>query len=103
MSARDEVSQRTLNRALEIFGKNCEGIIMRLWEGSRAGSRLRTTTSTSTAQPSCCTRSEYVATGCDSRTFRCLSSYLTNGVATRASHIARTCSHTTMGDVLKSD
>lgn len=33
MSARDDVSQRTLNRALEILGRNREGIITRLWEG----------------------------------------------------------------------
>ena len=33
MSPKDKVSQRTLNRALEILGQNREGIITRLWKG----------------------------------------------------------------------
>lgn len=33
MPVRDKVSQRTLNRALEILGQNREGIITQLWKG----------------------------------------------------------------------
>ena len=32
-SSKDEISQRTLNRAIGILGKNREGIIARLWKG----------------------------------------------------------------------
>lgn len=35
-SAKEEVSQRTLNRALEILGQNREGIITELWNGIRS-------------------------------------------------------------------